>query len=107
VHHRRRQLRGERNALASPPRTLDCALDEQIEAHVLRFLLVALAAGELHQFGDQRAHLCELLGHVAHELRPLGRLEGVAFAREHLHVRAQARQRRAQLVRSVLHELAL
>ena len=52
---------------------------------------------------DQRGHLAELRDHVVEQLGAVlgGRRAAV---REHLDVRAQARQRRAQLVRGVLDE---
>ena len=65
-----------------------------------------LAARELGQLADQLGHLAELLDHVAQELRALRRRQPLA-RREHLDVRAQARQRRPQLVRGVLDELPL
>ena len=65
-----------------------------------------LAARELDQLGDQRRHLAELLDDVASRRSRSSGRELVA-AREHLDVRAQARQRRPQLVRRVGDELPL
>jgi hypothetical protein len=106
VHKRGVEVRREGDVRPVPPGALDSGLGNQVEPDVLRLLRVLLGARELDQLRDQRRHLAELLDHVAEKPLPLlGRKR--AFAGEHLDVRAQAGERRAQLVRRVRHELAL
>ena len=87
-----------------------CALDrvrgDEVEADVLRLGRRLVAPRELDQLGDQRRHLRQLLGDVAQQCLPVRGGHGLV-AREHLDVRAQAGQRRAQLVRRVGDELPL
>ena len=86
-------------------RSIASAVDE-VEPHVLRLRRRLVAARELDELRDQRRHLGQLLGHVPQQLLALaGRQRLVAG--EHLDVRAQARQRRPQLVRGVGDELPL
>src|SRR5207248_5103908 len=85
---------------------LDRAGSHQIEPYILGVELLLLAACKLDQLGDQRRHLTELLDDVAQEPLALTRWQR-ALAREHLDVRAQARDRRSQLVRRVRDELPL
>ena len=59
-----------------------------------------------HELGDQGRHLVELLDDVPHQRLPLGGREP-SSAGKHLDVRAQAGERRAELVRRVRDELAL
>ena len=78
----------------------------QVEPHVLRLDRRLVAACELDELRDQRGHLRQLLGHVAEQLLALPHRQRLV-AGEHLDVRAQARQRRPQLVRGIRDELAL
>ena len=87
-------------------RALIAVLGDEIEPDVLERLRLLLAARELGQLADQLGHLAELRDDVGQELLALPGRQPVAH-REHLDVRPQARQRRPQLVRGVLHELAL
>ena len=59
------------------------------------------------QVADQRGHLLELARRRRRAARSRSSGGSVRRARQHLDVRAQARQRRAQLMRSVGDELAL
>ena len=78
----------------------------QVEADVLGLDAVLLAARELDEVPDEDGHLVELLDDVGEQaLALLGRQR--AFACEHLDVRAQAGERRPQLVRGVRDELPL
>ena len=67
---------------------------------------MALSARELDQLRHQRRHLGQLVDDVGQEPLPLPCRQR-ALAREHLDVRAQARERRPQLVRRVGDELVL
>jgi hypothetical protein len=78
----------------------------EVEADVLRLGGRLLAAREHHQLADQRRQLLELLDDVGEKPLPLARRKFL-LARQHLDVRSQARERRAQLVGSVQHELTL
>ena len=81
-------------------------LGHEVEPDVLERLGLLLPAGELRQLPDQLGHLAQLRHHVADQLRPLAGRQPVALS-EHLDVRPQAREWGAQLVRRVLHQLAL
>ena len=106
VHGRFLQVRQEGHLRLVSACTLDRVRGEQVEAHLLRLGDVLLPAREVDQLGDQRRHLAELLDQVVQEPLALSRWER-AIARQHLDVRAQAGQRRAQLVRRVGDELPL
>jgi hypothetical protein len=67
---------------------------------------VLVAARELDQLGHERGHLAQLLDDVGEQLFALVGRHGVV-AREHLDVGAEARERRAELVRGVGNELPL
>ena len=96
----------EGDAGAVAPGPLDRVGGDEVEPDVLGLARRLVAAGELDELGDQRRHLGQLLGDVAQQLLAVaGRQRLVAG--EHLDVRAQARQRRPQLVRRVGDELAL
>ena len=69
------------------PRALDRARGEKVEADVLRLGRLLLAAREVHQLGDQRRHLAELLDDVVQEPFALAGRQ-LALAREHLDVGA-------------------
>ena len=88
-------------------RAPDRVLREQVEPHLLERVVLLLAARQLGQLGDQRRHLGELRDHVVRAACSRSSGGRLGPRREHLDVRPQARQRRAQLVRRVLDELAL
>ena len=69
-------------------------------------MVLVFAVRDLHRFGDQVRHLVELLDDVAHQRLPLGGREPSSSGK-HLDVRAQAGERRTELVRRVRHELTL
>ncbi len=81
-------------------------LHELIEPHVLDRVGRLLLARQLDEVADQAAQLLQLLDDVAQQPPPL-LLGQPRRQRQHLDVRAQARQRRAQLVRGVGDELPL
>ena len=90
-----------------PARALDRGRDQAVEPHVLhRGLVGLLVAGELDQVADERAQLLQLGDQVRAQPVAVAGV-GRAAAGEHLEVGAQARERRAQLVRGVGDELAL
>jgi hypothetical protein len=79
---------------------------ERVELHLLDSGQRLVAARELDDVGDQRAELLGLGADVLQQPAPV--VGGQLAAREqHLDVRAQRRDRRAQLVRRVGDELAL
>ncbi len=80
--------------------------DEQVETDVLGLLRLRLAARELDELGYERGHLGELADDVVEQLLPLV-VRHVPVPSEHLDVRAQAGQRRSQLVRGIRDELSL
>ena len=100
------EVRRERHAGTVAPRALDRAGGEEVQTHVLGLRRLLLAAREVHQLRDQRRHLAELLDDVVQQPLALAGRQ-LAVAREHLDVRAQAGQRRAELVRRIGHELGL
>ena len=65
-----------------------------------------LGSCELDELRDQRRHLAELLDDVREQTAAILWWQR-SVAREHLDVRAHARERRSQLVRRVRHELTL
>ena len=85
---------------------LDCVRGDEIETNVLGLGGPLIAARELDELGDEHGHLLELLGDVAQQALALSGRQ-LLVPREHLDVGAQARQRRAQLVRGVGDELSL
>ena len=95
----------ERDLGREPPRPVDRFLRQHVELDVGR-LEVGPLARELDEVRDEQAHLLELADDVAEQRLAL-LVREVAPAGEHLDVRAQARQRRPQLVRGVRDELAL
>ena len=80
-----------------PTRALDFVRDEQVEAHFLRLGDVLLGARELDELGDEHRHLTELLDDVREEASPVVRRQR-AIARENFDVRADARERRPELM---------
>ena len=85
---------------------LDGVGHEHVEAHVVLLGRRLAVARELDDVAHERRHLVELAVHVALELAAA--LVGQrSRPQQHLEVRAQARERRAQLVRRVGDELAL
>ena len=80
--------------------------DQFVEPHVLALAPRLVAARELDQVGDEHPELGRLLLDVGQQPRALVGRQRVGL-RQHLDVRAQARDRRAQLVRGVGDELAL
>ena len=80
--------------------------DQLVQPHVLGLAARLVAARELDQVGDEHPQLGRLLLDVGQQPRALVGRQGVGL-RQHLDVRAQAGDRRAQLVRGVGDELAL
>ena len=80
--------------------------DDAIEPDVLGRGDRKVAAGKLDHVSDQRAQLLALLEHVREQPVPVSLRKRVA-GHQHLDVRAQARDRCAELVGGVGHELAL
>ena len=81
-------------------------LDEPVEADVLVAPRRQVAARDLDQVGHELGELLALLDHVGEQPVAVLLVERAA-CEQHLDVRAQARDRRAQLVRGVRDELAL
>ena len=79
---------------------------DPVQPHVLGIAAGLVAAGQLDQVVDERAQLLGLLDHVGEQAAAVLGVE-LAALEQHLDVRAQARHRRAQLVRGVGDELAL
>ncbi len=100
------QLRLEAHARRVAPRPRDGLGDEIVEAHVLALAPRLVAARELDQVGDEHAELGRLLLDVLQQPRALVGRQRLGLG-QHLDVRAQAGDRRAQLVRGVGDELAL
>ena len=106
MHHRFLQVGDERHRRAVAARALHSIGGDEVEPHLLGLGRLLLAAREVDQLGDQRRHLAQLLDDVLQQPLALTRRQP-PVAREDLHVRAEARQRRAQLVRRVGNKLAL
>ena len=106
LHGRLLKVGRERDRRAVAPCPLHCLGGNEIEPHLFRFLRLLFATRKIDQLGDQRRHLGQLLDDVGEQTFPFAWRKR-AFAGEHLDVRAQARQRRAQLVRRICDQLAL
>ena len=107
LDERRLELGGEVTPGAWRRARSTAARDQPVEPHVLdRGRVGLLVAGELDEVADERGQLLELRDHVG--AQPLA-VAGVRrpAAGQHLEVRAQRGERRAQLVRGVGDELAL
>ncbi len=96
----------ERHRRAVAPGALDRLGRDEVEPDVLALGRLLFLARELHELGDESAHLLELLDHVAEEALSFVGCHRLV-ARENLDVRAEAGERSAQLVRGVGDELAL
>ena len=102
----RGELGVERGLGGVPVGALDGLADDEVQAHVLGVRWGLLAAGEFDEVVDEQRQLLDLLDDVAEQLLALGGVD-VGGLLEDLDVGAQARDRRAQLVRGVGDELAL
>jgi hypothetical protein len=98
------RLEDRRGRTAAGP--LDRGGHDLLERHRLAIGLGLAAARELDHVRDQPRQLVDLLVDVLHQLAAIA-VGDLAAALEELDVRPQARQRRAQLVRRVGHELPL
>src|SRR5207244_2911966 len=96
----------ERDRRPVAPGTLDRLAGDEVEPDLLRLRHLLLAARKVDQLRDQRRHLGQLLDDVAEKAFAFT-CRKRALTRENLDVRPQARQRRAQLVRSICDELTL
>ena len=106
LHSRLLQVGRERDRRPVAPGTLDRLGGDEVEADLLRLRRLLLAARKVDQLRDQRRHLGQLLDDVAEKAFAFT-CRKRALTRENLDVRPQARQRRAQLVRSICDELTL
>jgi AraC-like DNA-binding protein len=106
--HRRRQSRAQFALGRASACARERLADEHVQAHVLGFEVPRglLAAGEIDQVVDQRRQLLDPVDHLAQQLLALARVD-IRLLLQNFNVRTQARHRRAQLVRSVGHQLAL
>ena len=91
----------------APLGALDDALGQRAEVDVLEIAILGPPLdGEVDELGHERAELLELEGRGFEELALLVRVH-VGSACEQLDVGPQGRERRAQLVAGVHHELVL
>ncbi len=81
-------------------------LAQAAELALLRRLVIAAVGGQIDEFVDQRRELFGFGVEIGHQLIAGNGIEILEPA-QHGHIRAQARQRSAQLVAGVLHELLL
>ena len=102
----RGELGVERGLGGVPVGALDGLADDRGPGARPRCRRGLLAAGEVDQVVDEQRQLLDLLDDVAEQLLALGGVHVVGLL-EDLDVGAQARDRRAQLVRGVGDELAL
>ncbi|MEZ5098238.1 MAG: hypothetical protein R3C15_00160 [Thermoleophilia bacterium] len=103
---RRLRVQRDLDLRRQPSRALHGVLHELVELHLRRLQVGRPVGRDLDEVRDEAAHLLELAHHVGEQRGALLLAHG-GVAREHLDVRAQARQRRAQLVRRVRDELTL
>ena len=100
VDERRLELDLEAHGGRVAARPLDRLGDEHVQAHVLALIEALGLARELDQVVDERGELLELVDEIRGEARAVAGRQLVGSL-EQLDVRAQARHRRAQLVRGV------
>ena len=104
-HERRLQLQLELH-VAAPAHALDHGTHDLVQAHLLRCAVEVGATRELHHVAHERGELRELRFDVAAQALLILRREPVALA-QHLDVRLQARDRRAQLVAGIGDQVTL
>ena len=97
------EVGAERDPGRVAARALERLADERVQPHVLQLLLGLVAARELDQVRHQRGELLGLLDHVVEHSGVVAR----RILAQQLRVRAQRRDRRAQLVRRVRDERPL
>ena len=93
-----------REVALGPPHRLG---GDPVESDVLCGGDRQVPAGQLDHVADQSAQLLALFEHVGQQASAILVGQFVALLEQHLHVRAQAGDRGAELVRGVGHQLAL